>query len=62
MFSECTNLKCVHLPESLEIIREKCFEISGLVEITIPKNVKIIEGFAFSGCKDLQKVAFEEGS
>ena len=53
MFYGCNSLKEVHLPDGLEKIGRECFENSGLEEIIIPKSVKTIEKYAFSGCKSL---------
>ena len=62
MFSGCTSLKEINLPECLESIGKLCFYQSKLEEITIPKSVKMIEGSAFRECESLQKVVFQEGS
>ena len=50
------------MPDGLEKIREGCFKESELEEITVPKSVKRLERWAFTGCESLQKVVFEEGS
>ena len=50
------------MPEGLEKIGWGCFKGSGLEEIIIPKSVKKIEWIAFSQCKNLQRVVFQEGS
>lgn len=65
MFSGCTNLKEVILPESLVSIGTNCFEnCTSLTSITIPKNVTNIDGgddSAFSGCTNLTTVTIESG-
>ena len=65
MFSGCTNLKEVILPESLVSIGVNCFEnCTSLTSITIPKNVTNIDGgddSAFSGCTNLTTVTIESG-
>ena len=65
MFSGCTSLKEVILPESLVSIETNCFEnCTSLTSITIPKNVTNIDGgddSAFSGCTNLTTVTIESG-
>ena len=55
-------MKKIELPEGLEVIEEGCFGRSGLEKIVIPKSVTKIKEWAFSECKSLWKVIFEEGS
>lgn len=47
MFYDCESLKHIKLPDRLEKIGPKCFERSGLEEITVPASVKEIGGEAF---------------
>ncbi|MBS1416541.1 MAG: leucine-rich repeat protein [Clostridia bacterium] len=50
-------------PETVTVIGEKVFmQKTGLTEITIGKNVTEIGDYAFSGCKNLGKVTFEDGT
>ena len=68
-------MKEINLPESLETIKQLCFCNSGIEEITIPKNVKTIEGGveydekyrethygAFLECRNLQKIVLQDGT
>lgn len=55
-FSRCTNLKNVQFPDSLRIIRSYAFEYTAIKELTIPKNVKDINGYAFSSIESLEIV------
>ena len=48
-FYECKNLASVTLQEGLESIGENCFRLTAIKEITIPKSVKSIGKYAFSG-------------
>ncbi len=55
-FVGCTSLKSIELPQTLETIKSSAFQGTGLVEITIPKSVKKVEGGLFTACEDLKKV------
>ena len=59
-FEKCSNLKTVLLAEGLATLQTYAFSESGLIEITIP-GANIGEK-AFSDCKSLQRVNFEEGT
>ena len=66
-FRECSSLKHISLPKSIEEIPRGCFYRSGLEEIVIPRKVKKIVGNgyldgAFQGCENLRSVVFEQGS
>lgn len=55
-FDECTSLKNIVLPDSIEEIGAKAFcECTNLTELTLPTNIKKIGGSAFrdSGLTDL---------
>ena len=60
--SLCPKLEKVVLPQNLKEISEKCFWNSKISEIHVPRKVKIIEDGAFSECKHLINVTFEEDS
>ena len=53
------NLEQISLPESLLSIPFAAFEYSGLTSVTIPKRVRYVSTFAFSGAKNLETVTFE---
>ena len=61
-FYNCTALTRIDIPENLKKIGVGAFSGSGLKSITIPKNVASIENLAFSDCKSLLNVDFEDGS
>ena len=61
-FYGCTALTRIDIPENLKKIGVGAFSGSGLKSITIPKNVVSIENLAFSNCKSLLNVDFEDGS
>lgn len=56
-FSDCRNLKNVHIASSVTRIGEGAFrECRGLENIHIPNSVTSIEGSAFSDCSSLTSV------
>ena len=56
VFSGLYNLKEIILNEKLEVIRGSAFASTGIVSITIPKNVKEIYPNAFDDCQDLKTI------
>ncbi|KAK8893013.1 hypothetical protein M9Y10_030270 [Tritrichomonas musculus] len=60
-FFECKKLLSINLPDKLEIIPKRCFALSGLKSIKLPKSTKIVDSMAFYGCSKLAKVAFNKG-
>ena len=50
------------LPEGLEVIEKEAFLQTGIRRITIPASVKVIEAFAFWGCRNLEQVDLRCGS
>lgn len=61
MFEGCENLKNIQLSRGLEYIKKECFYGSGLEEITLPRSLKKIDKFTFSGCENLQTIYVEDG-
>lgn len=61
-FKNCTSIKEVRLPSTLEYIGKAAFYGCGITEITIPSNVTTIEEYAFYNCFWLKNVRFEEHS
>lgn len=61
-FKNQTNLKSIHLPESVILIGQDAFRNTGLTSLTIPSKVKYILDGAFSNCKKLTRVEFEAGA
>ena len=63
VFSGCTSLTSVNLPNSLTVIGNYLFvDCTSLPSIVIPKSVTSIGGDAFWGCSGLKYVTFEENS
>lgn len=56
-----TNVKKVIIPETVEKIDNSGFSKIKIEEVTIPKSVKTIAGFAFANCLNLKKVTLEDG-
>ena len=54
-----TAIKSVKLPSTLTEISNSAFRETPITEIVIPASVKIVQGSAFYGCKNLTKVVFE---
>ena len=62
-FYNCDKLANIHLPASLDTIcNGLCSKLPVLVELTIPRNVKLIDDFAFVESAALKNINFEEGS
>ena len=53
------SIKSIKLPSTLTEISNAALRETGISEIVIPASVKIIQGSAFYGCKNLKKVVFE---
>ena len=51
--------KSIKLPSTLTEISNAALRETDISEIVIPASVKIIQGAAFYGCKNLKKVVFE---
>ena len=61
-FAETSELTDFDFSGPIQSIPEKCFYKSGFVDLTIPGNIKDIDGYrAFCECKNLQNLVFEEG-
>ena len=59
-FVDTMSLENITFPSTLQVIRNS-FNSSGLKNIVIPGNVKIIDSSTFQNCKNLVSVTFEEG-
>ena len=53
-FYSCSNLISVLFPLSLVEISDNSFLEAGLININIPKNVKIMSGFAWNQCPNIK--------
>lgn len=61
-FRNCSKLKSIDLPGSLRTINNSAFAYSGLIEITIPANVDLIDTLAFGICNDLINIKVSESN
>lgn len=57
-FLGCIALTSINLGNRLEFIGEMAFNKVGIREITIPRNVKKIDGTVFGYCNELKKIYF----
>ena len=63
LVSGCKKLSYIHLPASADSILSTFFyNCPALTEVTIPRNIRYIGTFAFTECKNLKTINFEEGS
>ena len=61
LFSYCSGLKSVTIPESVTNIGERAFEsCSGLTSVNVPSSVTEIGDFAFIRCSGLTSVTISE--
>ncbi|KAK8886506.1 hypothetical protein M9Y10_041970 [Tritrichomonas musculus] len=58
----CRDVKQVVIPNTIKAIKSNAFNSIGIDKIFIPKNVQIIDEYAFYECKNLESIQFEEGS
>ncbi len=57
VFSGCTNLKSIVIPDSVTTIGEEAFKgCSGLQSIALPDSVTTIGEEAFDGCTNLKSI------
>lgn len=56
MFWSCSKLKTIQLPSKLEKIGSHAFRESGINEIQLPQNLKVIELWAFNGSTQLKSI------
>ncbi|MBP3597794.1 MAG: leucine-rich repeat protein, partial [Clostridia bacterium] len=50
----------LRLPDSIESIGEWCFYHSKIKKLELPKNLKNVEKYAFSGCADVEKIVLPD--
>ncbi|MBQ2712247.1 MAG: leucine-rich repeat domain-containing protein [Clostridia bacterium] len=62
VFSYCSNLKTLVIPNTVKIIRERAFyACSSLTEITIPDSVTTVERDAFGFCRSAKTISIGAG-
>ena len=59
IFASCTKLTEIVLPETMTTIGSYAFYRTGLKNITIPKNIRIIRERTFERCTNLENVFYE---
>lgn len=50
------------VPETVDAVRNRAFNYCNISSLTISKEVKILGDYAFSNCRSLRQIVFEEGS
>ena len=63
LFSKCSSLQNINLPESLTGIGESAFFFNcvNLNNVTIPNSISIIASSTFSGCSSLSTIKLPDG-
>ena len=59
-FQMCENLKNIYLPDSLLSLDAQAFRGTGLVEVTIPKNLIVYSPNAFASCEYLENIFVDD--
>ena len=59
-FQNCTTIKTIELPDTIEVFGTDAFAGSSLQTITIPNEVSVISTGAFRNCKQLASVDFDK--
>ena len=60
LFSGCTSLETVSIPEGTETIASYAFQNSSITHIEIPESVTSIGAYAFDGCTKLTEINIPE--
>ncbi len=55
-FTSTKSLKCIEIPSTVTVIKDRAFDLSGVVEVIINEGVTTIGSRAFSYCYDLVKI------
>lgn len=59
-FYNCQELQSVSIPNSVTLIADNAFEVSGIKSIDIPESVTTIGQRAFRACKDLERISLPQ--
>ena len=61
-FLECANLTTVKMSESITKFGRRIFRLSGITEVTIPRNLETIANDVFFPCYDLERFVVQAGN
>ena len=61
-FKDSNNIASLRLAQTIDVIEKDTFTSLKLKEVKIPRTVKLIKNYAFSACKGLERVFFEDYS
>ena len=56
-FGMNSDVRYVHVPEGVTTILDNAFNSSSVVAVDLPEEMDLVEGYAFSGCVSLTRVA-----
>ena len=57
-FQDCTGLKDISLPASIDIVPEKmCWGCTALQQVSLPASVTVVGAWSFRGCKSLKSLS-----
>jgi len=59
-FEGCTKYNIDHLPLGLQTLGKSAFNSCGIVEITLPSNIKTMDESVFQSCVDLKRIVFDK--
>ena len=59
LFSSCTNLRIINIPDEITKLESGAFSETGIYKIIIPRKVTSIDYDAFSMCNNLETVYFK---
>lgn len=60
-FKNASRLSRVEFNDKLSYIGQEVFSGTSLLEVDLPKSVRVIEDNAFTGCRELRTVSLKEG-
>ena len=60
MFSTCTNVGSVTLPETIMSLEDFAFTFSAISSIDLPARIEKVGNYAFNGCKNLTDVVLPD--
>lgn len=60
-FKNASNLSRVEFNDKLSYIGQEAFSGTSLIELDLPKSIRVIEDNAFTGCRELKELSLKEG-